>query len=307
MSMPLQSCGVQRTIFALDAENQALMRDVRPVGEPAIKQAASAFNGIRSRWSSGHAAVLGWLQIPSLLSAEALARCGYDGLVVDLQHSATDFAMAVDMFVAIEAGGAEPLVRVQANDSAQIMKLLDAGARGIIVPMIETAEQALAFASAVHYPPAGCRSFGPRRPVLRYGSTYARIARQTFVALAMIETSLALENLDAILSAKGIDGTFIGPADLAMALGAEPEADSRDPRVVAAVTKILEKTHAHGKRCGIFCASAEFASEKLAQGFDVVSITPDLSMLVNGARAALATVHGAYRAKPTAGRSNPTS
>lgn len=279
------------------------MRDVRPANE----QAAPAINGIRRSWSRDNAAILGWLQIPSSLSAEALARCGYDGLVVDLQHSATDFAMAVDMFVAIEAGGAEPLARVQANDSAQIMKLLDGGARGIIVPMIETAEQALAFASAVHYPPAGCRSFGPRRPALRYGGTYVRIARQTFVALAMIETTLALENLDAILSVEGIDGTFIGPADLALALGAEPEADSRDPRVVVAVAKVLERTHAHGKRCGIFCASADFASEKLAQGFDVVSITPDLSMLVNGARAALATVHAACRAKSTTGRSRPTS
>jgi 4-hydroxy-2-oxoheptanedioate aldolase len=244
-------------------------------------------NQVRASWSRGSPAVLGWLQIPAALSAEALAGCGYHALVVDLQHSPTDFVAAVEMFTAIECGGAEPFVRVRANDASGIMKLLDCGARGVIVPMIETAEQARAFASALHYPPRGTRSFGPRRPLLRYGPGYPEFASETIVGLAMIETALGLKNLDEILATPGIDGIFIGPADLALALGAPPEADSQDPRVVAAIRAILARAREHNKRAGIFCGSAAFARRRLAEGFDLVSLTPDLSMLLSAARSVL--------------------
>ena len=273
------------------------MHDPHPLhpGTGSLEKDPAALNRIRRVWRRGEAAVLGWLQIPAALSAEALSRCDYDGLVIDLQHSSTDIADAIAMITAIEGGTAEPFVRVQANDAGMIMKLLDCGARGVIVPMIETADQARELASALHYPPRGRRSFGPRRPLLRYGSAYPEFASETFVGLAMIETALALENLDEILSVDGIDGVFIGPADLALALGAEPAADSTDPRVMAAVSTILRRTHVYGKRCGIFCASTPFARDKLAQGFDMISITPDLAMLINSARAALATVRASSR------------
>lgn len=250
-------------------------------------------NAVRSTWLAGGKAVLGWLQIPATLHAEALARCGYDALVVDLQHSPTDFATALAMLLAIEVGGAEPFVRLQSNCPSDIMKLLDCGARGVIVPMIDTADQARSFASALHYPPHGSRSFGPRRPLLRYGPSYSEFASETIVALAMIETKLALQNLVEILSIDGIDGVFIGPTDLSLALGAGPEADSADPRVIAAVGRVLASAHAHGKRAGIYCASPEFAREKLAEGFDLVSLPPDLSMLVSAAHASLAKVRPA--------------
>ena len=262
-------------------------------------------NKIRSLWSGGGHAVLGWLQIPAALHAEALARCGYDGLVVDLQHSPTDFATAVAMMTAIEAGGSEPFVRVATNDASDIMKLLDCGAYGVICPMIDTAAQARSFASALHYPPRGTRSFGPRRPLLRYGPDYPRIASETIVALAMIETATALQNLAEILAVDGIDGVFIGPADLALALGAAPQADSTDPRVVAAVRTIRLSAHAHGKRVGIFCAGADFARDKLEEGFDLVSITPDLAMLTHMARTSLEQVRqGARRKTPSGGNDN---
>jgi 4-hydroxy-2-oxoheptanedioate aldolase len=242
-------------------------------------------NRVRTLWERGEPAVVGWLQMPGTLHAEALARAGYDAIVIDLQHSPIDFSTAVPMIIAIENGGAEPFVRVRWNDASEIMKLLDAGAYGIVVPMIDTAEQAGLFASALHYPPRGVRSFGPRRPPFRFGPGYAAMASQTVVSLAMIETRDGIDNLDAILATEGFDGVFIGPTDLALALGKEPKPDSSDPAVVEVVRTIRERAHAAGKKAGIFCAGGAFAREKLAEGFDLVSVAPDLAMLVGAARA----------------------
>ncbi len=248
------------------------------------------FNRIRQCWAEGRAAVLGWLHIPSAISAEALAHCGYDGLVIDLQHGAADLAAAIAMMTAIEASGCESFVRVQANDPGDIMRLLDFGAYGVIAPLINTADDARGFAAAMHYPPHGNRSFGPRRPLLRYGSDYLAAASQSIVSLAMIETAEGLANLDEILAVPGLDGIFIGPSDLALALGRPPRPDSDDPVVVAAIARIRVACANAGKRAGIFCVDAGFAGAKIAEGFDLVSIAPDLVMLTSAARAALATV-----------------
>ncbi|KSV75205.1 hypothetical protein N185_17650 [Sinorhizobium sp. GW3] len=249
-------------------------------------------NRIRALWNSDQPAVCNWLQIPATIHAEALAGCGWDGIVIDLQHSPIDITKAMDMIVAIEKGGAEPLVRLQSNNAAEIMKLLDLGAYGVIAPMVETQEQAKAFASAIHYPPSGTRSFGPRRPLLRYGAGYLQQASASIVALAMIETRLGLENLEAILAVDGLDGVFIGPADLALALGCEARPDSNDPIVVEAISEIRSRTRMAGKRIGIYCASAGFARAKLDEGFDLVTMAPDLPALISASRSALAEVRG---------------
>jgi 4-hydroxy-2-oxoheptanedioate aldolase len=248
---------------------------------------ADPTNPLARGWARGCAAVVGWLQIPAPLSAEALSRCGYDGLVIDLQHAPIDLSDAVAMMTAIELGGAVPLARIRTNEPAEVMALLDAGAYGIIAPMVNSAEDALRLAGALHYPPRGARSFGARRPLLRYGTRYAEIASRTIISFAMIETRSGLENLDAILAVDGIDGVFVGPSDLALALGSRPGVDSSDALVVDAIRHIRERAHAHGRRAGIFCAASRFAREKLAEGFDLVAVTPDLGLLVAAARAAL--------------------
>lgn len=247
-------------------------------------------NKVREVWSRGGQAVGGWLQLSGTLGAEALAGCGYDALVIDLQHSGTDCSDAAAMMLAIEHGGCEPFVRVRWSNPDEIMKLLDLGAYGIIAPMIETGEEAAALASAVHYPPRGARSFGPRRPLMRYGLSYFGRASDTIVSMAMVETERGIANLDDILAIDGLDGVFIGPADLSVALGGPPRPDSDEPRVVAAIATIRERTHAAGKRAGIFCGSASFGRAKLREGFDLVTLTPDLAMLTAAARAAVATV-----------------
>lgn len=244
-------------------------------------------NVLRQKWSEGRAGIGGWMQISDPLTAEVMAHAGYDAVVIDMQHSGTTFDTAVSMIRAIELGGALPVVRTRANRADEIGHLLDFGALGIIAPMIETADQAEALARAVHYPPHGDRSFGPRRPALRFGADYPAKASETFVTFAMIETGKGLENLDEILAVPGLDGVFIGPADLSQSLTGVPRPDSDDPVVVAAVRTIREKAHAAGRRAGIFCGGVEFARAKQAEGFDFVTLTPDLTMLAAAAKAAV--------------------
>src|SRR5687768_7069594 len=173
-------------------------------------------NRIRTCWDDGRTAIVGWLNSPSLLAAEVLACSGVDGIVIDLQHGSADSDAIAPIMAAIEAHGVEPIVRPLNDDGAAIGKLLDLGAYGIIAPMINGASAASDFARAVHYPPMGTRSFGPRRPLLRFGTSYFSCAASTIVTFAMIETRPALECLNEILAVDGLDGVFVGPADLTL-------------------------------------------------------------------------------------------
>jgi 4-hydroxy-2-oxoheptanedioate aldolase len=243
-------------------------------------------NAIRQKWTQGEPAIVAWLQIPSAFSAELIAGIGFNGAVVDLQHSVIDYKQAVEMLIAIEARGCEPLVRTSANDFTEIGKLLDAGASGIIAPLVDTEDSARALVDAIHYPPTGTRSLGPRRPILRWGADYRNRTTDLVVSFAMIETQAGLHNLDAILGVPNLDGVFIGPSDLALALACEPAADPNDPRVLDTIAHILERAHSAGKRAGIFCGSAAAARSCVEQGFDLVSIGTDVNMLGTAARAA---------------------
>lgn len=244
-------------------------------------------NGVRAVWAAGNAAILGWMHLPSALAAEGLSRCGYDGIVVDLQHGEADLAAVMPMLMAIELGGAEPFVRLQSNASADVMKALDLGAYGVIAPLVESAEDATAFANALHYPPGGCRSFGPRRPALRYGSEYLACASESAVAFAMVETATGLANLDSILEVDGYDGVFIGPSDLAFALGRTPRADTDDPEVTEAILHIRERCASAGKRSGLFCHEPTYARRMIDLGFDLVTLAPDLVLMTEAAKRAL--------------------
>ena len=225
--------------------------------------------------------------IPSAHHAELLATLGFDGLVVDFQHSVIDFRTAVEMFTAIEGQGCEPLVRVSQNEYTEVGRLLDAGATCIIAPLIDTVDAARTLVNAIHYPPSGSRSLGPRRPVLRWGQNYRNRTHNLLVSLAMVETRAALDHVEAILAVPGLDGVFIGPSDLALALGREPAADPTDPIVLDAIRRVRESAHAAGKRIGIFCGSAESARQRIQEGFDLVSIGTDLQMLAGAASTGL--------------------
>ena len=164
------------------------------------------------------------------------------------------------------------------------MKALDFGAMCIIVPLVNTAEEATMAVAACRYPPVGMRSSGPVRALHYGGADYQANANDEIVVMAMIETKEGIENLDAICATPGLDAVYIGPADLSFALGLTPRGDNPDPLHIATCDKILETAHKHGIKCAMHCAGAAFAAGAVKRGFDMVMLTSDLSCMIAGAR-----------------------
>ncbi len=239
-------------------------------GEAAIRP-----NRLKAAWSEGRATLGGWLTIESAFSAELMAHQGFDWLCVDMQHGLIDFGDAVTMLQAISTTDVVPLVRVPWNDPAPIMQALDAGAYGVIVPLVSTAEEAARAVAACRYPPDGIRSSGAARGTLYGGSDYAEHANAEIACVVMIETAEALENLDAILSTPGVDAAYVGPSDLAYALGIEPTGDSAHPRHAAAVAAVLAACLRHGVTPGIHTHSAEYSRRYIEDGFRMVMLGAD--------------------------------
>ncbi|WP_296185836.1 HpcH/HpaI aldolase family protein [Pseudomonas sp. UBA1879] len=236
-------------------------------------------NNVLECWAQGRAAVSGWLAIGNTYSAEIVGCSGVDCVTVDLQHGMTDVQQMIGMLQAISATPATPFVRVPSCDPAIMMKALDAGAYGLICPMVDNVQQAQAFVDATHYPPTGTRSFGPTRGLLYGGADYFKHADQTIVRLAMIETLPGLEAVEDILAVEGIQGIFIGPADLGLALGKGPVGDPVDPDVLAAIERCRQAAAKAGKHIGIFCTSGAVAARYAAQGFDFVVPNHDANLL----------------------------
>lgn len=247
-------------------------------------------NQLRDNRAKQRGSVNGWLAIPHAFSAETMAHQGWDSLTLDMQHGLIDYAAAVNMLTAIASTDTCALVRVPWLEPGMIMRMLDAGAGGIICPMVNNAADAQRLVSAMRYPPQGQRSFGPIRALLHYGADYAEHANHDTLALAMIETHQALDNLEQILSTPGLDGIYIGPADLSLSLGRTPRFDQEDPLVVDAISHILERTKAHGLYAGIHNGSAAYARRMLAQGFDLVTIASDARLMAAAAQQALSDV-----------------
>ena len=170
-----------------------------------------------------------------------------------------DYQSAVGMFQAISTTRAAPMARVPWNDPAIVMKMLDAGAYGLICPLVNSAEEAERFAKACRYPPRGYRSSGPIRALIYGGADYFDHADDTIVTFAMIETTDALANLDGILAVEEIDAVYIGPSDLSLSLGCKPGLDRTEPVVVEAIETILAAAKRHGKRAGIQCNDTGYA------------------------------------------------
>ena len=156
--------------------------------------------------------------------------------------------------------------------------------------MINSAPAATDFARAIHYPPMGTRSFGPRRPLLRFGTNYFSFAASTIVTFAMIETRPALECLNEILAIDGLDGVFVGPADHTLSLGFNPVTESSCDLVNEAIEHIRRTSQHSGKRTGIFCSSTAIAKQRMMEGFDLVTLTPDLGMISTASIDAMATL-----------------
>ena len=232
-------------------------------------------NKLKSIWARGEAVVNGWLSIPSSFSAEVMANQGFDSLTVDMQHGVIDYQVAVTMLQGISTTGAMPMARVPWNDPARLMKILDAGAYGVICPMVNTRAEAEALVRACKYPPRGYRSWGPVRASIYAGADYGDHANDDIVVMPMIETAEAMKNLDDILSVPGVDGAYVGPSDLSLALGLKPRLDQTDAPVVEAQQKIAEACKRHGVVAGIHNSTAAYALKMIAQGYQFVTLASD--------------------------------
>jgi 4-hydroxy-2-oxoheptanedioate aldolase len=240
-----------------------------------VKESAVRENKLKSIWARGEAVVNGWLSIPSAFSAEVMAHQGFDSLTVDMQHGVIDYQVAVTMLQGISTTGAMPMARVPWNDPARLMKILDAGAYGVICPMVNTRAEAEALVRACKYPPRGYRSWGPVRASIYAGADYGDHANDDIVVMPMIETAEAMKNLDEILSVPGVDGVYVGPSDLSLALGLKPRLDQTDAPVVEAQQKIAEACKRHGVVAGIHNSTAAYALKMIAQGYQFVTLASD--------------------------------
>ena len=245
-------------------------------------------NRIRTIWKAGGAVVNGWLAIPTAFSAETMAHQGWDSLTIDLQHGVVDYQAAVNMLTAISTTNTVPVVRVPWLEPGILMKILDAGAYAVICPMVNTREDAEKLVAATHYQPRGTRSFGPVRALLYGGQDYPKLANDTIVVFAMIETKQALDNLDDVLSVKGLDAVYIGPSDLSLALGCTPVFDDVDPPVVEAIDHILARAKHHGLVAGIHNGTPEAALKRIEKGFQFVTISSDARLMAAGAQQVIA-------------------
>jgi len=234
-----------------------------------------------------------WVVLDNPVGTERLAGLGYDYVCVDAQHGLLDYKGTLGAMTAIDArGSAAGLVRVPANDDFWIGQALDAGARGVIVPLVNTAEQAAAAVSACRYPPLGVRSYGPMRSGLRVGPTPAE-ANEQVACVVMIETAEALGNTAEICATEGLDGVYIGPSDLTIALGGRTSTDpSVAERFDAALTTVARAAEAAGIAAGIHCPDGATAAKRLAQGFTFATVSSDLVHLEQAAAAHLRDAGG---------------
>jgi len=249
-------------------------------------------NPIREVWAGGRTAFGLWLAIPDSFSAEIMAGANVDYVCVDQQHGAVDYTSMVPMLQAIGAAGAAPITRVLSNDPYQIMRSLDAGALGVIVPLVNNAEEAARAVAACHYPPHGIRSYGPIRAADVIGSKDPDDLAREVLCIVMVETLEGLEKVEEIAATPGVDGIYIGPADLALSLGLPPTTEIVEDAHVEAVRKIREACKEHGIASGMHAASGEWARKHAEAGFDMVTVAADASLLKDAARREVAAARG---------------
>jgi 4-hydroxy-2-oxoheptanedioate aldolase len=243
-------------------------------------------NRIRERWSRNEVVIDCWLSGSSMTLAESIGKLGYDSVVIDMQHTMADFRDIVGCLIALTGTGTAALVRVPGNDSSMIQKVLDAGADGIMCPMVNNPADAKAFVGAVRYPPMGVRSNGAFR-TKEGPREYFRSANETIVTLAQIETREAIENLDVIAATPGLDALFVGPSDLSISYGGEPIMDYTDPVTAKRHQQIIEAAHRAGKKAGMLALTPPDVPLAVEWGMDFISVGMDTMLAILGARAAL--------------------
>ena len=251
-------------------------------------------NPLRAKWAAGQPTFSAWLSSGEPIIAEYLAGAGYDDVVADLQHGAIEVFHLPALFQAIESRHRAPAARVAANDYTQIGRVLDMGALNVIVPMVESREEAARAVSACRFPPDGTRSMGPLRSMITMGS-FDPVDLGQVTCLVQVETAKGLANVDEIASTPGLDGIFIGPSDLGLTMGLFDI--DHDPAQQAAhanaIAQIVEACQRHGIIPAIITGNGAGARKRLAQGFRHIAMVSDLSLIGEGGARELAVANGA--------------
>ena len=244
-------------------------------------------NSVKTLWAQQQTATCGWASCDSPLIAEAMGQAGLDAVAVDMQHGMTDLQSLPAMLTAIATTQATPMVRLASGAPHEIMKALDAGAYGLICPLVNTAKQAEDLVDAASYPPRGGRSFGPFRARYYGGTDYLDHANDSLLTLAMIETSEGYENLDAILAVEGLDGVFVGPSDLSQNLGVT--GDFFNEKCIDAIDKVSAACAKHNIHWGAVTPSPEHAAMVVEKGCKMISPSSDAKLVNVGLQAVKST------------------
>ena len=253
---------------------------------------AESGNALKNAWRAGESTLGLWISTGNASTAEILGDVDFDYINIDFQHGLIDYTDAVPVLQSLVQSNAVLTCRVPWNEPGIIGKVLDAGAMGVIIPMVNTPAEAEAAVRACRYAPQGARSFGPIRAARLFGADYAARANDEVVCIPMIETAEAIGNLDAILDVEGIDAVYIGPADLSISLGLPPGTDNDAASFDEALSAVLEGCKKRGIAAGIH-SDPRVGPKRVAQGFQMVTITSDTQAAAAGARDALKTVRGA--------------
>lgn len=256
-------------------------------------------NLMKQAWSQGRTVLNGWLMVPSTVTAEMMSRMGWDSITIDMQHGLIDYSDALPMLQALSVTDTTPMVRVPSLEAGIIGKMLDAGAYGIICPMVNTREQCEFFVRSCRYAPHGHRSMGPVRATMYAGPDYGLKANDEMVAMAMIETVEAVENIDEILSVPGLDAIFVGPSDLSVSFGQKPGFDPRYPEVFEAIVKVAEAAKRHNVVAGIHTGTVAYTQEMEKLGYRFFAYLSELRFMALKGNEALSELRAAAPAAAT--------
>lgn len=244
-------------------------------------------NHVRARLKRGEATVGTWLTLPDATAARLMAHIGFDWLTVELEHTPTNFETAAQSFTAIAGSGCVPLARVPWNSVENIKRVLDTGAWGVVVPMVNSRAEAEAVVAAARFAPLGQRSIGGQLHAANFDTdpaTYYARANEEILVVLMAEHIKAIEAAEEIISVPGIDVIFIGPNDLTNSMGKKPVFESTDRQFTDAVEKILKTARKCGVAPGIHVVDADAAARRIAEGFQFVAVASETGMMLSKAR-----------------------
>ena len=240
-----------------------------------------------------HRPIIGiWQHLPLPMISRYLALMGWDWVIVDMQHSAFDVETAYECLHVLDSAGAVPILRSGVGQPSQVERALDLGARGVVVPMVNSAAEAAIMAGAAKYPPLGRRSMGSDA-AWHHGPDYFERANAESLLLVQIEHIDAVGDVEAIMATPGVDGCFIGPTDLAMSMGLGRSGYENHPLFRGAIARTLAAAHARGKLACANCYTMADAQEKIGQGFDCITFKSEADLLVSAGKELLGQLRAA--------------